>query len=74
MRDFVCSRDCTHDDRCDEWVRHQRESGEESALAALVALMEAYEWAIRTQTNSAVLAPALWVAARAAIAAARGRT
>jgi hypothetical protein len=29
-----CGPSCTNDDRCDDWVRHQRERGEESELAA----------------------------------------
>lgn len=30
-----CGPDCTNDDRCDDWVRHQRELGEEAALARM---------------------------------------
>lgn len=30
-----CGPDCTNDDRCDDWVRHQRELEEESTIAKM---------------------------------------
>jgi len=43
MSEFTCSRDCTHDDRCDDWVRHQKAMGAESEIDARIAAAVAAE-------------------------------